>query len=213
VGIRLLTSAATQDSLLITPMDPTTKKKKFWSLAGSGKLSMIIALVARWFLGAVFIYMGLVKALDPVTFLKLVREYEMVGNPLLLNLIASVLPWFEVFCGVLLLAGVAVRGTALMVLGMLIPFTLIVLKRALEIASAEGILFCAVKFNCGCGGGDVYICQKLIENTGLMLLTLFPLAGLGKKLSLRFSFWPVETVKESPSNGMGLELGEAPSNK
>jgi uncharacterized membrane protein YphA (DoxX/SURF4 family) len=142
--------------------------------------------------------MGLVKALDPVTFLKLVREYEMVGNPVVLNLIASVLPWFEVFCGVLLLTGVAVRGSALVLLGMLIPFTLIVLKRALAIASAEGILFCAVKFNCGCGGGDVYICQKLIENTGLMLLALLPLAGLGKRWALRFSLWSTEASTTTP---------------
>lgn len=184
-------------------MDPSAKRKRL----------DIVAVLARWFLGGIFIYMGLVKALDPVTFLKLVREYEMVGNPLLLNLIASVLPWFEVFCGVLLLTGVAVRGSALMLLGMLIPFTLIVLKRALAIASAEGILFCAVKFNCGCGGGDVYICQKLIENTGFMLLALLPLAGLGKKWALRFSLWPAETGEQSTSNEIGLELGKAPSGK
>jgi uncharacterized membrane protein YphA (DoxX/SURF4 family) len=170
-------------------MDPSAKKKR---------LDMV-AVLARWFLGGIFIYMGLVKALDPVTFLKLVREYELVGNPLLLNLIASVLPWFEVFCGLLLVTGVAVRGSALVLLGMLIPFTLIVLKRALEIASAEGILFCAVKFNCGCGGGDVYICQKLIENTGLMLLALLPLAGLGKKWALRFSLWPGIAPETAPT--------------
>lgn len=169
-------------------MDPLTKKKR---------LDMI-AVVARWFLGGIFIYMGLVKALDPVTFLKLVREYELVGNSMLLNVIASGLPWFEVFCGVMLLTGVAVRGSALVLLGMLIPFTFIVLKRALAIASAEGVLFCAVKFNCGCGGGDVYICQKIIENTGLMLLALLPLAGLGEKWSLRFGLWPTATVEPAP---------------
>jgi uncharacterized membrane protein YphA (DoxX/SURF4 family) len=157
-----------------------------WFLGG-------IFVYARWFLGGFFIYMGLVKALDPVVFLKLIREYEMVGNSLLLNSIASALPWFEIFCGVLLLTGVAVRGTALMVLGMLIPFTVIVLKRALAIASAEGFLFCAVKFNCGCGTGDVLICQKLVENAGLIFLALLPLAGLGKKWSLRFSLWPTKT--------------------
>jgi uncharacterized membrane protein YphA (DoxX/SURF4 family) len=171
-------------------MDASAKKKRLET----------IALVARWFLGGIFVYMGLVKALDPVTFLKLVREYELVGNSMLLNVIASLLPWFEVFCGVMLLTGVAVRGSALVLLGMLIPFTFIVLKRALAIASAEGILFCAVKFNCGCGGGDVYICQKLIENTGLMLLTLLPLAGLGKKWALRFSLWPAETVESENSD-------------
>jgi uncharacterized membrane protein YphA (DoxX/SURF4 family) len=181
----------------MTALDPSANKKrlsKFWS-----HVSIIIAVAARWFLGGFFIYTGLVKALDPVVFLKLIREYEMVGNSVLLNSIASALPWFEVFCGVLLVTGVAVRGTALVVLGMLIPFTLIVLKRALAIASAEGILFCAVKFNCGCGTGDVVICQKLVENSGLMLLALFLLAGLGKKWALRFSLWPTETLPTAPA--------------
>ena len=174
---------------MTTPMDPSDKRKR---------LDMV-AVMARWFLGGIFIYMGLVKALDPVSFLKLVREYEMVENAMLLNLIASVLPWFEVFCGVLLLTGIAVRGSALVLLAMLIPFTFIVLKRALAIASAEGILFCAVKFNCGCGGGDVYICQKLIENTGLMLLALLPLAGLGKKWAVRFNLWPTVAPETTPT--------------
>jgi len=171
------------------PLDPVAKKKRL----------DFAAVLARWFLGGIFVYMGMVKALDPVTFLKLLREYEMVGNPVLLNSIASALPWFEVFCGVLLLAGVAVRGAALVLLGMLIPFTVIVFKRAMAMASEEGILFCAVKFNCGCGGGDVLICQKLIENTGLMLLALLPLAGLGKKWAFRFSLSRVETPPEAPA--------------
>jgi hypothetical protein len=53
-----------------------------------------------------------------------------------------------------------------------------------------------VKFNCGCGGGDVLICQKLIENTGLILLALLPLVGYGKKWALRFSLRPVENQQE-----------------
>jgi uncharacterized membrane protein YphA (DoxX/SURF4 family) len=182
-------TAPERPSNMMTALDSSAKKKRLDTAA----------VFARWFLGGIFIYMGLVKALDPVTFLKLVREYEMVGNPVVLNLIASVLPWFEVFCGVLLLTGVAVRGSALVLLGMLIPFTLIVLKRALAIASAEGIFFCAVKFNCGCGGGDVYICQKLIENTGLMLLALLPLAGLGKKWALRYDLWGSITPETTPT--------------
>jgi uncharacterized membrane protein YphA (DoxX/SURF4 family) len=182
-------TAPERPSNMMTALDSSAKKKRLDTAA----------VFARWFLGGIFIYMGLVKALDPVTFLKLVREYEMVGNPVVLNLIASVLPWFEVFCGVLLLTGVAVRGSALVLLGMLIPFTLIVLKRALAIASAEGIFFCAVKFNCGCGGGDVYICQKLIQNTGLMLLALLPLAGLGKKWALRFGLWRAIAPETTPT--------------
>lgn len=178
-------------------LDSSTKRKRL----------DVAAVLARWFLGGIFIYMGLVKALDPVTFLKLLREYEMVGNSVLLNSIASALPWFEIFSGVLLLTGVAVRGSTLVLLGMLIPFTVIVIKRAMAIASTDGIFFCAVKFNCGCGGGDVLICQKLIENTGLMLLALLPLVGYGQKWALRFSLWPAIVPKERVS---GVLTSQAP---
>src|SRR5437773_12324453 len=83
----------------------------------------VVAVLARWFLGGTFIYMGLVKALNPKEFLELVHQYQMVSAPFVLNSIAAALPWFEVFCGLLLLVGVAVRGTALMLLLMLVPFT------------------------------------------------------------------------------------------
>ncbi len=130
-----------------------------------------MALAARCILGAVFVYMGFTKALHPVDFLKLLRQYEMIESHVLLNLIAAALPWFEVVCGVLLLSGVAVRGSAFMSLAMLVPFTLIVLNRALGIHDAKAIPFCAIRFDCGCGAGEVVICHKLIENSLLILLS------------------------------------------
>jgi hypothetical protein len=127
------------------------------------------------------------KALHPVEFLKLVREYDMVSSPLLLNSIAGALPWFEVFCGSLLVLGVAVRGTAVLLIGMLVPFTLVVIRRALSIAATKGVAFCAVKFDCGCGNGEVYICGKVLENSGLILLSLWLLVGYGRQFCLRYS--------------------------
>ena len=148
------------------------------------------AVLARWWLGCVFIYMGLHKAVPhPEYFLKLVRQYDMVTSPFLLNCIGAALPWFEVYCGVLLLAGVAVRGAALMLVAMLVPFTLVVLKRALAIAAVSGMPFCAVKFDCGCGAGEVFICHKVVENTVLLLLALWLLTGRGRQLCLRFSLF------------------------
>jgi len=148
------------------------------------------AVLARWWLACVFVYMGLHKALPhPEYFLKLVRQYDMVDTPWLLNSIGAALPWFEVYCGVLLLAGVAVRGTALNLVAMLVPFTLIVLKRAMAIAATSGIPFCAVKFDCGCGAGEVFICHKLVENTVLLLLSVWLLTGRGRQLCLRFSLF------------------------
>ncbi len=148
------------------------------------------ALLARWLVGGLFIYMGLNKALDPVGFLKLVRQYEMVSNFLLLNSIAAALPWFEVFCGLLLVLGVAVRGAAVMLVLMLIPFTVVVFRRALAIGAAQGLPFCAVKFDCGCGSGEVFICRKLVENAVLILLSIWLVAGRGRLLAARFSILP-----------------------
>lgn len=159
-----------------------------WVLTGIAREAAGVA--ARWWLGIVFIYMGLHKALPhPEGFLKLVRQYDMVSDPVTLNMIGAALPWFEVYCGVLLLAGVAVRGAALNLMAMLVPFTLIVLKRALTIAATSGIPFCAVKFDCGCGAGEVFICAKLVENTVLLLLSAWLLAGGGRRLCVRYGLW------------------------
>ena len=147
----------------------------------------LVTVLARCCLGLLFIYMGLNKALDPVAFLKLLRQYDLTQTPLLLNSIAAALPWFEVFCGLLLLLGVAVRGTALTVLLLLAPFTALVLRRALALHSALDIPFCAVKFDCGCGGGAEFICRKLAENILLMLLAGWLLAGRGRQFCLRFN--------------------------
>ena len=143
------------------------------------------AVLARWLLGAVFIYLGLNKALHPVEFLKLVRQYDVVQSSLLLNSIAAALPWFEIFCGLLLLAGVAVRGTAVMLIVMLVPFTLLVLRRGLAIQSAQSIPFCAVKFDCGCGNGEELICRKV--QSLLILFSVWLLAGNRRKLCVRHS--------------------------
>src|SRR3954467_7147439 len=129
----------------------------------------ITLLLLRWALGGIFIYLGLSKALHPVEFLKILREFQITSNPLWLNLIAAALPWFEIFCGLLLVMGVAVRGSALVCVMLMVPFTWAVLKRALAIHDVKGIPFCAIRFDCGCGAGEVMICRKLLENTGLVV--------------------------------------------
>jgi uncharacterized membrane protein YphA (DoxX/SURF4 family) len=146
----------------------------------------IFTVLARWLLGAAFLYLGLNKALHPVDFLKLMQQYDLTQNAPLLNSIAAGLPWFEVFCGLLLLTGVAVRGTALTLLLMLAPFTILVWHQALLLQGAQNIPFCAVKFDCGCGTGEEFICRKLLENFLLILLSVWQLAGRGRQLSVRF---------------------------
>jgi uncharacterized membrane protein YphA (DoxX/SURF4 family) len=146
--------------------------------------------LARWALGCWFVYMGMKKALAPGHFMDLVDQYGVVTNYVFLNCIGAALPWFEVFCGLLLLTGVAVRGAALILLVMLLAFTPLVLRRALELAALNHLALCAVRFDCGCGAGEVYACNKLVENC----LQIFVAAWLvlnrrGRRLCLRFSLW------------------------
>jgi hypothetical protein len=81
------------------------------------------------------------------------------------------------FCGLLLIAGIAVRGAALVLLGMLAAFTACVAQRAIAIHAGGGIAFCAIRFDCGCGTGEVLVCRKLVENALLALLAAVPVCS------------------------------------
>lgn len=158
-------------------------------------------LVARLILGGMFIYLGCMKLRDPVAFLKLIREYHMVPDaaPMLLNLIAATLPWIEILCGVLLLIGTALRGTGSLLAFMLIGFTGAVALRAIRLFHDGTIAFCAIKFDCGCGTGEVFICNKLLENTGLLALALVVIGSRSRRWSLRGDLLPTR----SPAAGTG----------
>jgi len=138
----------------------------------------LVPVLARWLVGAVFLVMGFNKVLHPVEFLKLVRQYDIVHSHHVLNLIAAALPGLEVFCGLLLIAGIAVRGSALVLAGMLVAFTAGIVKRAVAIHAGGELAFCAIRFDCGCGGGEVFVCRKLAENT---LLTLLAIISVGSR--------------------------------
>ena len=170
----------------------------FASVSRRVRAAEVFAVLARWFLGGMFLYLGLNKALHPIEFLKLVRQYDVLQHHLLLNLVVATLPWFEIFCGLLLLLGVAVRGAAVMLVAMLVPFTVAVLLRALAMQEAGGLPFCAIKFDCGCGAGEVLICRKLVENVLLIALSAALMFWRSHRLCLRHS-----AFKEIPATGSG----------
>ncbi|GAB4144565.1 MAG: hypothetical protein Fur0037_12360 [Planctomycetota bacterium] len=151
------------------------------SAAGSGTAGASAARGARLAalaLGGVFCAFGFEKVRAPAEFLKALHGYAILpgGPPFLENASALALPWFELLCGALLIAGVWRRTAALALLGLLVAFTLAVLQRGLRIAGETGACICSVRFDCGCGSGPVPFCAKLIENSALMLLAV--LAGL-----------------------------------
>ena len=160
-----------------------------WTSSARPTRADFLAVAVRWILGGFFVYMGLTKALHPVEFLKLMRQYDLTQYALILNCLAAMLPWFEMFCGLLLLAGVAVRGAALALTLMLVMFTLLVLHHAQQLQSTLHIPFCAVKFDCGCGTGAEFVCRKLVGNFLLIVLSAWLLVGRGKQFCARYSLF------------------------
>jgi uncharacterized membrane protein YphA (DoxX/SURF4 family) len=168
--------------------DNTAQSAPTSALSFQTRWRIVLFTLVRWTLGGVLVVLGTQKALHPVDFLKVIREYHWLETYWQLNLVAGLLPWFEIFCGVLLVIGIAVRGTAVATLTMLLPFTAIVVHRALGIHQATAVPFCAIRFDCGCGAGEVNICRKVLENSALILMAVSLLARPLRRRGL-FSQW------------------------
>ena len=121
-------------------------------------------------LGGVFIWFAFQKLGSPVDFLKAIREYEILPpSPVFLtNGVGIWIPWLELFAGVALWIPRFRKASAWVMACFLVVFTAAVLFRALEEQARQGIAFCEVAFDCGCGTGVTLICTKLAENAVLI---------------------------------------------
>lgn len=157
--------------------------------------------IVRLILAYMFITMGWEKAWHPEAFIKLIREYHMVPDSayLFLNTVGVVLPWLEIVCGVALLLGVLIRGAAALLAGMLLVFTVAIIIRAVGIYQGGDTAFCAISFDCGCGGGPTNVCAKIPENVGLLALALLAIVARSRFLSL--------AVLRSPATGAAPLVG------
>jgi len=98
-----------------------------------------IALPIRLYIGGVFLVACWHKILHPGSFAMDVATYQIL--PLyLVNLMAIVLPWIELVCGVLIIIGWRTRAAALLIAGMMAVFL-----AAITIALARGL-----EMSCGC---------------------------------------------------------------
>lgn len=139
-------------------------------MAGSAKMTGLVAALARLVLGGVFIYAGVGKVLDPAAFAGDIANYRLLPHPAAAAL-AAYLPWLEI------LAGLAVfrprlRPGALFVLGGLS----LVFAAAIASALARGL-----DISCGCFGHGRASGALL----GLSLLRALVLAGMAAVLLAR----------------------------
>jgi uncharacterized membrane protein YphA (DoxX/SURF4 family) len=120
-------------------------------------------LAARVILGGTFVVASIDKIADPGSFAASIGFYKLIpAAPALV--IATVLPWLELLCGLGLIFGISVRANSLLTFAMLLVFT----------AGVASALLRGLDISCGCftqdpGAGKIGW-TKLLENSCLILL-------------------------------------------
>ena len=98
-----------------------------------------LPLLARFILGAVFIYASLDKIADPIAFSTNIDNYHI--SPIAINnLAALIIPWVELILGLSLITGVLLDGASILTMALLVFFIFIISQ-----AYVRGI-----SINCGC---------------------------------------------------------------
>jgi len=97
----------------------------------------IVALI----IGGIFIYAGVIKAMDPVAFANDIDNYKILPWPLVVRL-ALYLPWLELLCGLALILRFFYRGGLFILTGLTFVFI-----AASVIAKVRGL-----DITCGCFG-------------------------------------------------------------
>jgi putative oxidoreductase len=99
----------------------------------------LLHFVVRLFVGATFLYAGVVKIADPVGFAGSIAAYRII--PYFTSyLVAAVLPWLELLCGLLLVTGFRQRAAAFLLLFLDLVF----------IAALVSVIARGLDIDCGC---------------------------------------------------------------
>ena len=134
-----------------------------------------VLLAFRLIVGAFFVWAGALKVIHPLAFAQDILEYHVFPASLAFFL-GLALPWVELICGLLLILGLYRRASALIILGLLFSFIVLIV-----FTMARGI-----DLVCGCLGplsgkvGWTLLGQDII----LLFFSLIVLFSRSAELSL-----------------------------
>lgn len=120
---------------------------------------------AKFAIGFVFIFAGIEKIAEPLTFSDSIANYKMLPIAVV-NFFAIAIPWIEVVSGILLIFDKFVKENAFIFNLLITFFTLMVLLAVIR----------GLDIDCGCfGTADAQKVgfQKISENIGLIILGLY----------------------------------------
>lgn len=140
----------------------------------------VIGTLARVGLAAVFLISGYIKASDLDQTYVAVNAYQVMPKPAV-EVVAAVLPWFELALGLLVLLGVGTRLVAVISVLLLLTF----------MAGVTQAWVRGLSIDCGCfgGGGDVAADKtsyglELLRDTGFIILAAWLIVRPTTLLSL-----------------------------
>ncbi|MEO7931598.1 MAG: MauE/DoxX family redox-associated membrane protein [Chthoniobacterales bacterium] len=133
----------------------------------------------RWLLGGLFVFAGVLKALDPATFADDIANYQLLPWT---GAVAGAfyLPWLEIFSGVALVSGVWKSGAIRILLLLMLAFL-----QALFAAWLRGL-----NIHCGCFG-------QALATSNYALLFLRDAAILAGLLWLLWAEWKRRIAEEA----------------
>lgn len=115
----------------------------------------------RIMLGGVFIWSGILKVKEPLEFAQNVANYRIFPVEISF-LVALVLPWIELICGVFLIVGLFRRASALVLAGLLCAFLVLIISTMVR----------GIDVDCGCFGSIGRKVDYLLVLTDAFLLYL-----------------------------------------
>lgn len=135
-------------------------------------LKPILYHLCRVLLGGLFVYAGVVKALDPAGFAGEIANYQIL--PYRLNfLVASTLPFVELLAGLLLVINRKVRPATVVIGGLNLVF----------MVALSSLLIRGLDIDCGCfrPGAHTSAQAALWRDAGLMVLVIVTFIGSGRR--------------------------------
>lgn len=125
-----------------------------------------IAIIIRLILGFLFIYASLDKIIYPSKFAEVIYNYRLLPVELV-NICAILVPWIEVFIGVMLLIGIWVDASAFMLSGITFVFTFLIISA----------IFRGLNIECGCfsldAEGSLVSWKRVIEDIFILIGGLY----------------------------------------
>lgn len=98
-----------------------------------------LTMFSRLFIGGMLIYASFYKIIEPASFAKSIWYYHLVPG-FLINLMALILPWLELLCGIGLILGILYDGSRLWSALMMVVF----------IIALASTIYRGIDIDCGC---------------------------------------------------------------